>query len=177
MVASVRTAWFVTVSTNGIPQATFLPIIWHKNTVVMHMARANRQWRALVPGSPALIIVTGPDAYISPSWYEQKSIDRRVVPTWDYTAVHLTDILISPKAGAKPIPLAAISLGPGAYLCSISTMYRVLNENQQVKDRRRLARDTARAIPELIATGPGQAPTGTLRSSPVRSRGSTSMLP
>jgi predicted FMN-binding regulatory protein PaiB len=34
--------------------------------------------------------VTGPDAYISPSWYEQKRIDGKVVPTWDYTAVHLT---------------------------------------------------------------------------------------
>lgn len=90
MVASVRTAWFVTVDANGMPQATFLPIIWRQNTVVMHMARANRQWRALAPDSPALIIVTGPDAYISPSWYEQKRIDGRVVPTWDYSAVHLT---------------------------------------------------------------------------------------
>ncbi len=35
-------------------------------------------------------------------------------------------------------------------------MYRVLNENQQVKDRRRQARHPARAIPELTATGPGQ---------------------
>ncbi len=35
-------------------------------------------------------------------------------------------------------------------------MYRVLNENKQVKERRRLARHPARAIPELVATGPGQ---------------------
>lgn len=90
MVAAVRTAWFVTADSDGLPQATFLPIIWRENSVIMHVARANRHWRSLAPGSPALLIVTGPDAYISPGWYEQKRIDGRVVPTWDYTAVHLT---------------------------------------------------------------------------------------
>jgi len=90
MVAAVRTAWFVTADSDGVPQATFLPIIWRENSVIMHLARANRHWRSLAPASPALLIVTGPDAYISPSWYEQKGIDGRVVPTWDYTAVHLT---------------------------------------------------------------------------------------
>ncbi|MDJ0379233.1 IS3 family transposase, partial [Cryobacterium sp. PH31-L1] len=55
-----------------------------------------------------------------------------------------------------PIQIYAQLLDAGTYLCSISTMYRVLNENQQVKDRRRQARLPARAIPELIATGPGQ---------------------
>ena len=55
-----------------------------------------------------------------------------------------------------PIQIYAQPLDAGTYLCSISTMYTVLNENKQVKDRRRLARHPARAIPELIATGPGQ---------------------
>ena len=41
------------------------------------------------------------------------------------------------------------------YLASISTIYRILTENKQVKERRRLARHPARAIPELAATGPG----------------------
>ena len=39
---------------------------------------------------------------------------------------------------------------------SISTIYRVLTENLQVKERRRPARHPARAIPELVATAPGQ---------------------
>lgn len=42
------------------------------------------------------------------------------------------------------------------YLCSPSTMYRILRANAQVKDRRNQARHPARARPELIATGPGQ---------------------
>ncbi|TFC77097.1 hypothetical protein E3T23_13695 [Cryobacterium cheniae] len=55
-----------------------------------------------------------------------------------------------------PIQIYAQLLDEGIYLASISTMYRMLNENKQVKDRRRLARHPARAIPELIATGPCQ---------------------
>jgi putative transposase len=41
-------------------------------------------------------------------------------------------------------------------LASISTIYRVLAENSQVRERRQLARHPARAIPELVATAPGQ---------------------
>jgi transcriptional regulator len=37
-----------------------------------------------------LLIITGPEAYISPSWYPAKSEHGKVVPTWNYTAVHLT---------------------------------------------------------------------------------------
>jgi putative transposase len=55
-----------------------------------------------------------------------------------------------------PIQIYAQLLDEGVYLGSISTIYRVLRENAQVKDRRRQARHPARAIPELVATGPGQ---------------------
>lgn len=55
-----------------------------------------------------------------------------------------------------PIQIYAQLLDEGIYLGSISTIYRVLNENRQVKDRRRQARHPARAIPELVAAGPGQ---------------------
>lgn len=55
-----------------------------------------------------------------------------------------------------PIQIYAQLLDEGVYLCSISTFYRILAENRQVKERRRLARHPARQVPELIATGPGQ---------------------
>ena len=55
-----------------------------------------------------------------------------------------------------PIQIYAKLLDEGIYLASISTIYRILNENKQIKDRRRQARHPARAIPELVATGPGQ---------------------
>ena len=55
-----------------------------------------------------------------------------------------------------PIQIYAHLLDEGVYLGSISTIYRVLTANLQVKERRRLARHPARAIPELVATAPGQ---------------------
>jgi hypothetical protein len=55
-----------------------------------------------------------------------------------------------------PVQIYAQLLNEGIYLCSISTFYRVLEENSQVKERRRQARHPPRAIPELVATGPGQ---------------------
>lgn len=55
-----------------------------------------------------------------------------------------------------PLQVYASLLARGEYLCSVSTMYRILGEHHQVRERRRLARHPARAVPELVATGPGQ---------------------
>jgi len=55
-----------------------------------------------------------------------------------------------------PLQVYATLLERGQYLCSVSSMYRILAEAGQVKERRRLARHPARAVPELLATGPGQ---------------------
>jgi transcriptional regulator len=90
MVASMRAGWLVTVDAEGFPMATLLPVIWHGRTVFAHMAKANPQWRQIAPDSPALVICSGPDAYISPSWYAAKQEHGRVVPTWNYTAVQLS---------------------------------------------------------------------------------------
>lgn len=56
--------------------------------VRLHLARANPQWRR-AEGAPALLIVQGSSAYVSPSWYPSKADDPRVVPTWNYEVVHL----------------------------------------------------------------------------------------
>ena len=55
-----------------------------------------------------------------------------------------------------PLQIYAHLLDEGTYLCSVSTMYRTLAANRQVKERRRIARHKPRARPELVATGPGQ---------------------
>jgi len=89
-VAAARSAEFVTVDPDGLPVATLLPIMWTGDTVVAHMARANPQWKTIAAGSPALLICSGPEAYISPSWYAAKAEHGRVVPTWNYSAVHLS---------------------------------------------------------------------------------------
>jgi transcriptional regulator len=90
LVAAVGTAQVVTVGADGYPVATLLPVVWDGDVLLGHMARANPQWRDLPDDAPALAVVTGPQAYVSPSWYASKAEHGRVVPTWNYSAVHLT---------------------------------------------------------------------------------------
>ncbi len=92
MVDGLGTAELVTVGPDGTPVATLLPILWSDDgtRVVAHLARANPHWSLITPGSRALLIVAGPQAYVSPSWYAAKQEHGRVVPTWNYSSVHLT---------------------------------------------------------------------------------------
>jgi transcriptional regulator len=52
-----------------------------------HVAKANPQWKA-TPIGEAMAIFMGPEAYITPSWYATKRETGKVVPTWNYVAVH-----------------------------------------------------------------------------------------
>lgn len=92
MIDAIGTAEIVTVGPDGTPLATLLPILWSEDgsTVIAHLARANEHWKHIEPGSRCLAIVAGPQAYVSPAWYASKAEHGRVVPTWNYTAVHLT---------------------------------------------------------------------------------------
>jgi len=74
----------------GVPFATHLPFLLDaergpRGTLVAHMARANPQWRSFADGAEALVVFQGPHAYVSPSWYASRD---KVVPTWNYVAVH-----------------------------------------------------------------------------------------
>jgi transcriptional regulator len=53
-----------------------------------HVAKANPIWRELSAKSEVLVIFQGADAYISPSAYQAKKDNGKVVPTWDYAVVH-----------------------------------------------------------------------------------------
>lgn len=92
LVEAVGSAELITVGKDGFPVATRLPVLWHDDRLVFHMAIANPHWRSISDASPALAVVTGAEAYVSPSWYATKAIHGRVVPTWNYSAVHLTGL-------------------------------------------------------------------------------------
>ncbi len=53
-----------------------------------HVARANPAWKDIGAGTDALAIFQGAGRYISPSWYPSKREHGKVVPTWNYCAVH-----------------------------------------------------------------------------------------
>jgi transcriptional regulator len=57
-------------------------------TLRAHVARGNPAWRELASTPDALVIFQGPQAYVSPSWYPGKQEHGKVVPTWNYVAVH-----------------------------------------------------------------------------------------
>ena len=57
-------------------------------TLEAHVARPNRHWTVLGSKPASLAVFQGPQAYVSPSWYETKRQHGKVVPTWNYVVVH-----------------------------------------------------------------------------------------
>ena len=57
-------------------------------TVRCHFARANPHAQALAAGREALLVFQGSQGYVTPSWYPTKQRTGKVVPTWNYVAVH-----------------------------------------------------------------------------------------
>ncbi len=85
-------AALVTLGDSGL-FATHLPLVLHREAdgeaiLRGHLSRANRQWRDFSPSVQALAIFSGPEHYISPSWYPEKAENGKVVPTWNYAVVH-----------------------------------------------------------------------------------------
>jgi transcriptional regulator len=85
-------ATLVTITTKGLV-ATHLPLLLDESrgeygTLTGHVSRANVQWRETDPDAEALIIFLGLDSYVTPNWYPAKQETGRVVPTWNYAAIH-----------------------------------------------------------------------------------------
>lgn len=87
---AARLASLVTCGADGL-MATPLPLMLDEaegelGTLYGHVARANPQWKT--NAVEAMAIFMGPDAYVTPSWYETKRETGKVVPTWNYVAIH-----------------------------------------------------------------------------------------
>jgi transcriptional regulator len=90
-IRAARLAHVITATQAGV-LATPLPLFLDETegehgVLYGHVARANPQWREPALGE-GLAVFMGPDAYITPSWYETKRETGKVVPTWNYVAVH-----------------------------------------------------------------------------------------
>ena len=88
---------FVTLVTvaDGLPLVSHLPVLYARDgdgiVIEGHWARPNPQARH---AGPAMVIVHGPHAYLSPGWYADKEEAARV-PTWNYAVAHLQGTLES----------------------------------------------------------------------------------
>jgi transcriptional regulator len=90
-IRAARLANLITATAEGLI-GTPLPMILDETdgphgTLYGHVARANPQWK-LTPIGDAMAVFMGPDAYVTPSWYATKRQTGKVVPTWNYVAVH-----------------------------------------------------------------------------------------
>jgi putative transposase len=61
-----------------------------------------------------------------------------------------------PFVDKAPAEVYATLLDEGQYLCSIRTMYRILDEHQEVRERRNQLQHPTYHKPQLVATGPNQ---------------------
>lgn len=98
-----------------------------------------RRWRHGVPEHPK----------------KARPVPRRALS--EKERAHVLAALHSERfADHAPGAIHAVLLDEGVYLCSVSTMYRLLRSNDEVRERRRIARHPEYQKPELLATGPRQ---------------------
>ncbi|MEO0601831.1 MAG: FMN-binding negative transcriptional regulator [Myxococcota bacterium] len=93
--AFVRVRGFGVLTVNGPdgPRVAHLPFVLDETgeTVEFHLARKSPLSAALPGPLAAVLVVSGPDAYVSPDWY---GLDEQV-PTWNYVAVHVRGTLVA----------------------------------------------------------------------------------
>jgi transcriptional regulator len=148
------------------PFASHLPFLLHvgggaHGVLRAHMARANPQWRHFRPGHEVMAVFLGPHAFVSSNWYAEPA---RMVPTWNYTAVHaygtarlieepaavyalLRDLMAVYQPEGSPMPLSP-EHGPAADLVQGIVAFEVevtrwegkfkLSQNRSAEDRRRV---------------------------------------
>jgi transcriptional regulator len=92
LIRATRLATLVSMTADGMI-ASHAPLMLDPDpapygTLIGHLAKANPHARAADPGVQTLVIFQGPDGYITPSYYAAKQEHGKVVPTWNYTAVH-----------------------------------------------------------------------------------------
>lgn len=93
LIARLARRWagvLITIGDDGAPLGTHMPILWdaEKRIATGHLARANPQWKH--GAGQGLIVLSGPEAYVTPTWYPSKAEHGKAVPTWNYEAVHIT---------------------------------------------------------------------------------------
>lgn len=180
LVDAVGAADLVTV-VDGTPTASLVPVLWDRaddgspGRLLAHLARTNGQWRGVgADGAPALAIVHGPQAYVSPGWYASKSDHGRVVPTWNYTTAHLTGRLLvhddvawlralvtrltERHEGRRPQPWAVTDAPDGFVEGQLRAIVGVELEIERVEAKHKLSQNRPRADQQGVVAGLADEP-------------------
>jgi transcriptional regulator len=89
-IAAERRFGVVIAADGGVPEAAHVPFVLDtaasdRPCLRFHLARGNGLLGPIAAGARLLMVVSGPDCYVSPDWYRAED----QVPTWNYVAVHL----------------------------------------------------------------------------------------
>lgn len=178
VIEQTRLAILVTHGASGL-NASHLPLLLNRTagpcgTLEGHLARANDQWRDLADGAPALVIFAGADAYVSPSFYPSKAEHGKVVPTWNYVAVHahgqaqvfhepepllaVVSALTSRQEGAREQPWA-VGDAPADYIdAMLKAIVGVRLPIERLEGKRKLSQNRAQPDIDGVRTGLANSP-------------------
>jgi transcriptional regulator len=169
VIDAARLATLVSNGPDGLPLATHLPLMRDGETIIGHLARANDHWRALAAAGRALAIFPGSEAYVSPSLYAAKREHGRVVPTWNYVAVHaagpvqiieeaerlhaIVDTLTRRHEAARPQPWA-VDDAPAPFVAGqLKGIVGVVLRIERLTGKRKLSQNRSQADQDGVASG------------------------
>lgn len=174
LIREARLATLVTLGAGGL-FATHLPLLLQGGAdggparLVGHLARANPQWRDFDPAVPALAIFQGPDGYVTPAWYGAKAETGKVVPTWNYVAVHaygrleaVTDAeglhaivgtLTDRHEAARPDPWAVTDAPEDYVRAQLKGIVGVVLHIDRLEGKRKLSQNRPEADRAAVAAG------------------------
>lgn len=176
IIRDAHLATLVTSTVEGLvatPLPLYLADEGGRDVLYGHVSKANRQWM-LAPLNEALAIFSGPDAYVSPSWYPAKQEHGKVVPTWNYAAVHaygaveffddearlreVVRTLTDRHEAARPAPWS-IEDAPADYLRGqLRGIVGVRLPITRLEAKRKLSQNRSVADRESVAAGLAQSP-------------------
>jgi len=149
--------------------ATHLPLTLDGERLIGHFAKANAHWKAFDPARESLAIFLAVEGYVSPSWYATKAETGKVVPTWNYEAVHAygrleiferpEDILpivtkLTERYEGKRAKPWAVSDAPSDYIASqLKGIVGVVLHVSRLEGKRKLSQNKTKADREGVVTG------------------------
>ncbi len=176
LIREARLALLVSNGASGVPDITHLPLTLDAEAGILigHVARANPHWQALRTAGRAIAVFRGAEAYVSPNWYPAKAEHHRVVPTWNYEAVHaegpveliedsarlhaIVSRLTAEKEAAQPRPWA-VTDAPEAFVAGqLKGIVGLVLRIETLTGKRKMSQNRAPADRDGAAAGLAASP-------------------
>jgi transcriptional regulator len=168
IIAAASLPVLVSVGAGGLV-ATHLPLTLDGDRLIGHFAKANAHWHDFDPAVESVAIFVAVDGYVSPSWYATKTETGKVVPTWNYEAVHAYGRLEIFEAPADILPIVtaltaryedkrrkpwAVSDAPNAYIAAqLKGIVGVVLHISRLEGKRKLSQNKSAADQHGVIAG------------------------